>query len=76
LRCKLIDRGFVWENYFADLVLFDPKTIIDKSTWDDPHQFSEGIQHVFVNGVAVVDNGVHTGKKPGVALRRTAVRDM
>lgn len=46
-------------------MIFDPKTIQDKATFEKPHQLSEGMIHVFVNGTQVVKNGVHTNKKPG-----------
>ena len=54
---------------FADLVLFDPATVIDKATFEKPHQLSVGITDVWVNGVRVVHNGLPTGAKPGVAVR-------
>jgi N-acyl-D-amino-acid deacylase len=54
---------------YADVVVFDPNTIIDKATYEKPHQLSVGVKEVFVNGVEVLENGVHTGAKPGRALR-------
>lgn len=66
LRIK--DRGSLEPGYFADVVLFDPKTISDHATYDNPHQFATGMQHVFVNGVQVLKNGEHTGEKPGRAV--------
>ena len=56
----------------ADLVIFDPDTVIDNATWEDPHQYPTGIPYVLVNGVAVVDGGKHTREMPGKVLRRGA----
>ena len=61
-------RGLLKEEYFADVVVFDPKAIDDRATYDKPHQYAVGVQHVFVNGVHVLKKGEHTGAKPGVAL--------
>lgn len=61
-------RGFVQEGMFADVVVFDPKTITDRATFEKPHQYAVGVKHVFVNGVQVLKNGEHTGAKPGRAL--------
>jgi N-acyl-D-amino-acid deacylase len=61
-------RGLLREGYFADVVVFDPKTIADKATYEAPHQYAVGMKHVFVNGVQVLKNGDHTGAKPGRAL--------
>ncbi|WP_395088596.1 amidohydrolase family protein [Armatimonas sp.] len=69
-RLRLRDRGQIRENFFADLVIFDPATISDRATFTDPHQLSIGIEWVFVNGKAVVQNGAHTGALPGKALLR------
>jgi N-acyl-D-amino-acid deacylase len=52
----------------ADIVIFNPETVIDKATYTQPHQFPEGISYVLVNGKIVVKNGLHTGAKPGKAL--------
>jgi N-acyl-D-amino-acid deacylase len=59
------DRGRIAEGMWADVVVFDPERVIDKATFDSPHQFPEGIDYVFVNGVKVIDKGEHTGAKPG-----------
>ncbi len=61
-------RGLVKEDYFADVVVFDPKTIADRATYEKPHQYAVGVKHVFVNGVQVLKDGEHTGAKPGRAL--------
>jgi N-acyl-D-amino-acid deacylase len=61
-------RGLIKQGYFADLVVFDPETISDRSTYDNPHQYATGVKHVLVNGVRVIENGEHTGAKPGRAL--------
>jgi N-acyl-D-amino-acid deacylase len=68
-RFQLKDRGLLRPGYIADIVVFDPQTIADKASFDNPHQLSTGISHVLVNGQLVVDDGRHTGAKPGVALR-------
>jgi N-acyl-D-aspartate/D-glutamate deacylase len=65
----LRDRGLVREGLFADLVIFDPETVIDRATFGSPHQLSTGIRDVFVNGVAVWRDGRHTGATPGRVLR-------
>ncbi|MFZ9045292.1 MAG: N-acyl-D-amino-acid deacylase family protein [Cyclobacteriaceae bacterium] len=62
---KLQKRGYLRTGYFADLVVFDPELVSDKATFEKPHQYAEGIQHVWVNGIQVLKNGVHTGNMPG-----------
>src|SRR5262249_16815143 len=64
----LAQRGLLKEGYFADVVVFDPKTIIDHATYEKPHQYATGVRHGFVNGVQVLKDGEHTGAKPGGAL--------
>jgi len=64
------DRGLLREGFVADLVLFDPRTIIDVGSYEDPKHPPKGIAHVFVNGVPVVDAGKHSGARPGKVLRR------
>ena len=61
-------RGLLKAGYFADVVIFDPKTIGDRATFEKPHQYSVGMHHVFVNGQQVLKDGEHTGAKPGRAL--------
>ncbi|MCI0525405.1 MAG: D-aminoacylase [Acidobacteria bacterium] len=61
-------RGLLKAGYFADVVVFDPKTVADKATFENPHQYAIGMKHVFVNGAQVLKDGEHTGAKPGRAL--------
>lgn len=65
----LKDRGALAEGNFADIVVFNPKTITDHATFEKPHQYSTGVKDVFVNGVQVLKNGEHTGNTPGRAVR-------
>jgi N-acyl-D-amino-acid deacylase len=62
---KLNKRGSLIPGNFADIVVFDPDQVTDKATFTDPHQYAEGVIHVFVNGTAVLKNGEHTGANPG-----------
>ena len=66
---KLKKRGKLAPGYFADVVVFDPATVKDNATFEDPHQYAEGVIHVFVNGVQVLQDGEHTGIKPGRFVR-------
>ena len=59
------NRGYLKSGFFADIVVFDPDKIQDKATFEDPLQFAEGVEHVFVNGIQVLSNGDHTGNFPG-----------
>jgi N-acyl-D-amino-acid deacylase len=68
---KLDRRGYVREGSYADLVVFDPATVEDRGTFDEPTLMPAGFHHVFVNGTEVVSAGKHTGSRPGVALRRS-----
>ena len=68
-RLSIHDRGLINEGMYADIVVFDPKTIIDRATYEEPNQLSVGMKHVFVNGVEVVTDGHSTGAKPGMAVR-------
>ncbi|MHA1903152.1 MAG: N-acyl-D-amino-acid deacylase family protein [Candidatus Thorarchaeota archaeon] len=68
-RLGLENRGVVKENAWADLVVFDANTIIDKATYTNPHQFPDGISHVIVNGRIVVDNGQQYDVDTGVVIR-------
>jgi N-acyl-D-amino-acid deacylase len=69
-RVGLDDRGVVKQGMFADLTIFDPATVCDRGTFEDPVQTSVGIIHVIVNGVPVLRDAVPTGERPGRALRR------
>ncbi len=64
-RLRIRDRGLLREGMCADVVIFDPDTIGDRATYDDPHQISEGIRDVWVNGSRVLAKGSHTGATPG-----------
>ncbi len=68
-RLSLHDRGLLKPGMFADVVVFDPSTIIDKATYEEPIQVSVGVRDVLVNGVAVIRSGQHTGAKPGHIVR-------
>ena len=61
-------RGLLKQGMFADVVIFDPQTIADRATFENPHQLAVGVKHVFVNGVQVLKDSEHTGAKPGKAL--------
>ena len=69
-RLGLVDRGHVTVGHAADLVLFDPATVHDTATYDEPRQKPAGIPYVLVNGVPVIADGKHTGAAPGHAIRR------
>lgn len=70
-RLGLTDRGRIVEGAAADIVIFDPATVVDRATFEAPHQYPDGIPYVIVNGVPVVDGGVYTDARPGEVLRRT-----
>jgi len=63
------DRGILDEGYYADIVIFNPEKIDDKATFEKPHQYAVGVNHVFVNGIQVLNDGEHTGAKPGMVVR-------
>lgn len=69
-RLGLRDRGRLADGLVADVVVFDPATVRSNATYEEPRRFPDGIEHVLVAGVAVVDDGVHTGATPGRTLRR------
>jgi len=69
-RFKLKDRGLIRSGFKADLVVFDPNTIIDRATFEEPQLTSAGVKHVFVNGTEVWADDRSTGARPGRALRR------
>ena len=71
-RMRLTDRGVLKEGMWADVVIFDPATIHDRATFDNPNQLSEGMEYVLVNGVPVIDQGKMTKALPGKVLRGPA----
>ncbi len=73
-RLNISDRGVLKAGLKADVIVFDPNTIIDNATFEKPHQLSTGVRDMFVNGVAVLRNGQHTGAKPGVVVRGPGYR--
>ena len=68
-RMRLTDRGVLKQGMWADVVIFDPATVRDVATFDNPNQLSQGMEYVLVNGVPVIDQGKMTGKLPGRVLR-------
>ena len=72
-RVGLRDRGLLREGYFADITIFDPRTVIDKATFEVPNQHPEGIKFVITNGQISVDNGKRTAALAGRPLARTGV---
>ena len=64
-RLGIHDRGLITEGYYADIAIFDADEIIDRATFQDPHQYAIGMKFVFVNGEMVVEDGQHTGARPG-----------
>ena len=67
-KIGIYDRGLIRPGVWADVTVFNPETVIDESTWDKPHQYSKGIEYVFVNGELVLDRGTHTNARPGKIL--------
>jgi N-acyl-D-aspartate/D-glutamate deacylase len=68
-RLSIRERGELREGMYADVMIFDPATIIDRATYEKPHQLSVGVKYVLVNGTAVVADGKVTGAKPGRIVR-------
>lgn len=66
---KLKQRGYLWRGYFADVAVFDPSKVQDYAAPGDPHQYSEGMVHVFVNGAQALEDGQPTGRLPGRVAR-------
>ncbi len=66
---KLVKRGALKEGYYADVVVFDPGSVKDHATFEEPHQYATGMKHVFVNGTRVLEDGEHTGSFPGRVVR-------
>ena len=73
-KIGLKNRGIIKEGYWADIVIFNPDKIKDKATFENPHQYPEGIYYVIVNGQIAVDNGEITGLKPGKILKRQSIK--
>ena len=73
-RMRLTDRGVIKQGMWADLVIFDPQTIRDLATFEQPNQLSQGMQYVLVNGVPVIADGQMTGALPGKVLRGPGYR--
>jgi len=70
-KMGLWDRGLIREGMWADITVFDPNTIIDHATFDDPHHYPSGIEYVVINGQLVISHGTHTGILAGRVLRKT-----
>lgn len=70
-QLRLTDRGRIARGMKADLVIFDGAKVRDTATFEDPHRYPHGIKYVLVNGILVVENGKHTGARPGRVLRKT-----
>ena len=68
-RLSLNDRGVLREGAYADIAVINPETIIDRATFEQPHQYAEGVLYVLVNGQMVLNDGVMTGTRPGRVLR-------
>ncbi|MDF9800333.1 N-acyl-D-amino-acid deacylase [Catalinimonas alkaloidigena] len=68
-KLKIEERGKLDSGYYADVVVFDPEIIADKATFENPHQYAVGVEHVFVNGTQVLNEGEHTGATPGMFVR-------
>jgi N-acyl-D-amino-acid deacylase len=73
-RVGINERGLLKPGMYADITVFDPATIIDRATFEQPSQLAAGVSYVFVNGVAVVDGGTVTAALPGRALRGPGYR--
>ena len=65
---RLKDRGLLREGYWADVVVFDPSAVGDPATYENPHQYAKGVSYVLINGRLVIDNGNHTGARPGKVI--------
>jgi N-acyl-D-aspartate/D-glutamate deacylase len=72
-RLGLTERGVLREGSKADLTVFDPNVVRDRATFDQPHQYAEGVALVVVNGEVVFENGAMTGKRPGRVLHGPAL---
>ncbi len=69
-KAGLFDRGLIRPGLFADITILDEKSVIDRSTYLEPFQYSDGVVYVLVNGQVVFDHGRHTDARPDAALRR------
>jgi len=69
-RFGILDRGILRPGVWADITVFNPETVIDKSTYKEPHQFPVGIDYVMVNGVITIEKGIYTGAHEGKTLRK------
>jgi sugar lactone lactonase YvrE len=72
-KIGLRERGSIQAGFFADITVFDEKRVADRSTYDEPFQYSDGIEYVIVNGQVVLDKGTHTGARPGRAVRHVSM---
>ena len=68
-RFGLDGRGLLQAGGYADITVIDPENVIDNATFQDPHQYSEGVEYVLVNGVLAVEKGEYNGAQSGVTLR-------
>jgi N-acyl-D-amino-acid deacylase len=76
IKVGIHDRGLLRAGLFADITIFDPDKVIDKATYLEPRQYPEGIPYVIVNGQLVIDQGNHTGARPGRALRHAVPKTL
>ncbi len=74
LKLRIPKRGLLQSGYYADVVVFDPATIQDHATFEEPHQYATGMEQVFVNGIQVLKDGEHTGATPGRVVRGPGYR--
>ena len=73
-RLGLFDRGRLGVGYAADVLIFDPDTVQDRATFENPAQYSTGMDYVFVNGVLAIDDGKLTGARAGKVIRYDRAR--
>ncbi|HZO55879.1 MAG TPA: D-aminoacylase [Bryobacteraceae bacterium] len=67
-KIRIYDRGLLRPGMWADVTVFNPDTIADRATYENPYQYATGVEHVLVNGALVIDKGTHTGARPGAIL--------
>src|SRR5205823_4901664 len=67
-KIRIFDRGLLRPGQWADVTVFNPDTILDRATYEQPHQYATGVEYVIVNGKVVLDRGRHTGARPGAIL--------